>query len=104
MTEHAERLHEESAAPQVNCEVLVAPLNFMQPEKTLQSLVQAQQKQPTKRLEYDQLCSPRKIPQACRSIRPLENEYTMNIQCVYNYTMDTMINQLFYKDYSKIIQ
>jgi hypothetical protein len=38
--------------------VLVAQFNVM--HKTLQSLVQAQQKQPRKRLEYDQLSSPRK--------------------------------------------
>ncbi len=58
MTE-AEQVHEESAAPQVNCEALVAQLNVMQ--KTLLSLVRAQQKQIRKRLEYDQLSSPRKF-------------------------------------------
>jgi hypothetical protein len=53
MKEQAEQLHEETAAPQVNCKALVAQLNVMQ--KTLLSLVQAQHKQPRKRLEYDQL-------------------------------------------------
>jgi hypothetical protein len=58
MTEQEEQVHKESAAPQVNCEALVAQLNILQ--KTLPSLVQAQQKQPRKRLEYDQLSPPRK--------------------------------------------
>jgi hypothetical protein len=58
MTEQEEHVHEKSAAPQVKCEALVAQLNVMQ--KTLPSLIQAQQKQPRKRLEYDQLSHPRK--------------------------------------------
>jgi hypothetical protein len=59
-------VRDESAAPKVNCEVLVAQFNVMQ--KTLQSLVQAQQKQPRKRLEYDQLSPPRKIHRNSRKL------------------------------------